>query len=248
MDRLHVATLNIRNIADRWEERLPLLLADFAALQPDVIGMQEVVFTLQQDRVIGAAGPAHYDALRAWAGRLEAGNGALVKKPLAAADVERLDLNYERSALRFRVQLPNGNRLLFCSVHLHHIPAHPELRLAQTEALIAWLDASPEHDVMVVVGDFNAHPAEPAYARLVAAGFTSAHLAANGEEPAVTWPSGLIAEGMDTDGDPYCLDYIWVRGNARVTEARVVFDRPSATDPTIYPSDHFGLSAHLEIG
>ena len=36
-DALHVATLNIRNIADRWDERLPLLLADMRSLQPDVI-------------------------------------------------------------------------------------------------------------------------------------------------------------------------------------------------------------------
>ena len=35
MDRLLVATLNIRNLADRWDERLPLLLADMAALGPD---------------------------------------------------------------------------------------------------------------------------------------------------------------------------------------------------------------------
>ena len=45
MDRLHVATLNIRNLADRWFERLPLLLADMAALQPDLLGLQEVVYS-----------------------------------------------------------------------------------------------------------------------------------------------------------------------------------------------------------
>ena len=56
MDRLHVATLNIRNLADRWDERLPLILADMAALQPDLLGLQEVVYVLQQDRLIGAAG------------------------------------------------------------------------------------------------------------------------------------------------------------------------------------------------
>jgi endonuclease/exonuclease/phosphatase family metal-dependent hydrolase len=43
MDRLHVATLNILNLADRWPERLPLILADMAALQPDVLGLQERV-------------------------------------------------------------------------------------------------------------------------------------------------------------------------------------------------------------
>ena len=34
MAQLTVATLNIRNIADRWSERLPLLLADMAAMSP----------------------------------------------------------------------------------------------------------------------------------------------------------------------------------------------------------------------
>src|SRR6478672_12182612 len=99
MDRLHVATLNIRNMADRWFERLPLLLADMAALQPDLLGLQEVVFPMQQDRLIGAAGDGHYAAHRAWAGRPEYGNALLVREPLAASDVERLDLGHSRSAL-----------------------------------------------------------------------------------------------------------------------------------------------------
>jgi hypothetical protein len=34
MDRLHVATLNIRNLADRWFERLPLLLNDMSRSSP----------------------------------------------------------------------------------------------------------------------------------------------------------------------------------------------------------------------
>jgi len=33
MDRLLVATLNILNLADRWDERLTLLMADTAALR-----------------------------------------------------------------------------------------------------------------------------------------------------------------------------------------------------------------------
>ena len=44
-------------------------------------------------------------------------------------------------------------------------------------------------DALIVVGDFNARPDEPAYARMRAAGFRSAHAEANGMEPAVTWPS-----------------------------------------------------------
>jgi hypothetical protein len=53
---------------------------------------------------------------------------------------------------------------------------------------------------------------------------------------------------MDTDGEPECLDYIWLRGAARATSARLAFDRPALEDATIYPSDHLGIAAQLEIG
>lgn len=248
MDRLLVATLNLRNLADRWDERLPLLLADMAALQPDLMGLQEVVYPLQQDRLLGAAGEAHYAAVRGWAGRPEYGNSMIVRAPLAFDGFDRLDLGLTRSAHRALVALPGGGRLLFAVTHLHHPPeAHAE-RLGQAEQLLAWLEGAPEHDAMVVVGDFNADPLEPAYARMGAAGFRSALLEGNGAEPSVTWPSGLQAPGMDTDGDPDCLDYIWLRGAAEVEEARVVFDRAAIGDPTLYPSDHFGLAARIRVG
>ena len=250
MDRLHVATLNIRNLADRWFERLPLLLADMATLQPDLLGLQEVVYVMQQDRLIGAAGDGHYGAVRGWAGRPEYGNSLLVREPLRADGTERLDLDLSRSAQRSVVTLPGGATVLVVVTHLHHLTPDETLRDDQAAAIVAWLDApeAPAGDATIVMGDFNADPAEPAPARLKAAGCWSAYETANGSEPAVTWPSGLQAPAMDTDGPPECLDYIWVRGKARVASARLAFDRPDLEDPTLYPSDHLGISARLEIG
>lgn len=248
MDRLLVATLNILNLADRWHERLPLILADMAALQPDLLGLQEVVYPMQQDRLIGAAGEGHYQAVRGWAGRPEYGNSMLVKEPLAFGAYERLDLGILRSAHRVIVPLPSGARLLFAVTHLHHPPAATEERRAQVAQLVPWLDTSPAHDAMIVVGDFNADPEEPAYAGMVAGGFRSAYRVANGAEPAVTWPSGLQAPAMDTDGIPEPLDYIWVRGAIEVEDARLAFNRPDPEDPTLYPSDHFGIAAHVRVG
>ena len=248
MDPLHVATLNIRNLADRWSERLPLLLADMAALQPDVLGLQEVVFVMQQDRLIGAAGEGRYGAIRGWAGRPEYGNSLLVSEPLAGADVERLDLGLGRAAHRARIDLPGGTTVLVAVTHLHHAVDAAVERDRQAGALLDWLASAPTADAVIAMGDFNAGPSEPTYGRMTAAGFRSAYAEANGTEPAITWPSGLQAPAMDTDGDPDCLDYIWVRGAARVESARLAFDRPDAEDPTIYPSDHVGISARLEIG
>ena len=247
MDRLHVATLNIRNLADRWNERLGLLLADMGALQPDLLGLQEVVYPMQQDRLIGSAGEGTYETLRAWAGRPEYGNSLLVRSPLPASGVERLELGLNRSAVRVMVTLDSGRRILVSVTHLHHEVDGAAERDDQARHLIDWLDGGPASDVQVVIGDFNANPAEPAAARMRSNGYRSAFAEANGAEPAVTWPSGLQAPAIDTDGDPACLDYVWIRGGVSVTSARLVFDRPDPEDATLFPSDHFGISAHLEI-
>lgn len=249
MPRLHAATLNIRNIADRWPERLPLLLADMAALQPDVIGLQEVVFAVEQDRLLGAAGAGRYEVHRGWAGRPEYGNAVLTRDTLRlAGEPERLDLGRNRSALWVPLELADGTPLAFVVTHLHHVVEDEAARDEQAAALLGWLAAHPSPGDMVVVGDFNAEPSEPTYGRMRDAGFRSAFLEANGREPDVTWPSGIQAPGMDTDGDPGCLDYIWLRGRISAVSCRLAFDRPAVGDPTLYPSDHLGLSAVLRVG
>ena len=248
MPALLAATLNIRNIADRWPERLPLLVADMAALQPDVLGLQEGVFAVQQDRLLGAAGANRYAAFRAWAGRPEYGNAILAREGLATGPGERLDLGHNRSAMWLPLAVHGGAGLAFTVTHLHHLVPDEAVRDDQVRQLVAWLDGKPEPVAQVVVGDFNAEPDEPAYRRMLDAGFRSAHLEANGAEPGVTWPSGIQAPGMDTDGEPGCLDYIWLRGPIAAESCRVVFDRQAVDDPTLYPSDHLGLVARLRVG
>jgi endonuclease/exonuclease/phosphatase family metal-dependent hydrolase len=248
VDRLHVATVNILNLADRWPERQGLIYADMAALQPDLLGLQEVVYVMHQDRLIGAAGERRYREHRAWAGRPEYGNSLLVHEDLVLADPARLDLGLGRSALRGVVTLPGGSTVLVLVTHLHHLVDGDAEREEQARQLLAWLDEVPSTDAQIALGDFNAEPVEATHRRMVGAGFRSAYAEANGAEPSLTWPSGLQAPAMDTDGDPGCLDYVWIRGAVRVTEARLVFDRPHPEDPTLYPSDHLGISARLEVG
>jgi endonuclease/exonuclease/phosphatase family metal-dependent hydrolase len=242
---VRVATINIRNLMDRWAERLPLLLADFAALQADVCAMQEVVYPLEQDRVIAAAGQAHYAIHRGPAQRPEWGNSLLIRADLDGGEVDRVELGYGRAAIRAGLRLGDGVSIVAVSVHLHHLGPDAAIREEQAGLMIDWLAGTPASDGLVVMGDFNAPPTEPAYARMIDAGFRSAYVEVNGSEPAVTWPSGLTAPGMDTDGEPACLDYIWVRGDLAVESCRLVFDRPAAGDPTLYPSDHIGLAATI---
>ena len=217
-----------------------------AALQPDLIGLQECVFSIQQDRILGVAGDGRYESRRGWAGRPEYGNAVLGKAPLQLAEGERLDLGRNRSALRVPVSRPTGAALHFVVTHLHHLGPDEAIREEQAIQLVEWL--RPDAQPLVVVGDFNAEPDEPACRVMADAGFRSAFAEANGAEPPSTWPSGIQAPGMDTDGEPGCLDYIWLRGEITVDACALAFDRPAVDDPTLYPSDHLGLQARIRVG
>ena len=97
-------------------------------------------------------------------------------------------------------------------------------------------------DARVVCGDFNATLEMP-----------SAQLMASIFRPTQTSPTAFTPL-QDTDGSvshPYgarfdrCIDSIWVAGSMAVHASGVCFNTPSATDPTLWPSDHAGVWADL---
>jgi endonuclease/exonuclease/phosphatase family metal-dependent hydrolase len=248
--QLRVATFNIRNVTDRYGERKPLLGAAFAEIEADFIGLQEVMFSApRQDDYLSAQLPGrHY---RAFTSRHEKytdfGNAILC----GVGDVlahEELRLSRGRSAHRVLVALPGQFTLWLANTHLHHKPEEPAVRVEQAADIVRWMAEAPAADLVVVVGDFNTPPHEPAYALMLDAGYRSAHFEANGAEPAVTWPSGIQAPTMDTEGEPNCLDYIWLSGQGQVVRAWVAANEHPAGDPTIFPSDHFAVVAEVETG
>ena len=251
---LRIATFNIRNITDRYEERRPLLGAAFAGINADVIGLQEVIVTdggpenPRQDDFLSSQLPErHYKAVlsrhetrRYFSNAILCGAGEIQVH-------EELRLSTGRSAQRILV-MAGETTFWFANTHLHHKPEEPWVREDQARAICAWMAEAPRADASFVVGDFNTPPHEPAYGVMTSAGYRSAFLERNGAEPAVTWPSGIQAETMDTDGDPNCLDYIWFTGAVRLHDVRLAADQHPPEDPTIYPSDHFAIVADVTIG
>ncbi|MEO6044860.1 MAG: endonuclease/exonuclease/phosphatase family protein [Tepidiformaceae bacterium] len=247
--KLTLATFNIRNINDRYKERKPLLAAGFASLNADIVGLQEVVFSEpRQDDFLSAQVPGrHYRSFDARMENFPMGGCATLVAVGEVVSHEELRLSTGRVALRVLVALPGQRMLWFANTHLHHVPADAGVREEQARAILAWMADAPAANATVVVGDFNAPPFEPAYEAMLDGGFASAFYEVHDDEPAVTWPSGIQAETMDMDGDPNCLDYIWVRGEIGVLTARVACNQPAPGDSTLYPSDHFALVAEVEV-
>ena len=98
------------------------------------------------------------------------------------------------------------------------------------------------------MGDFNATPESITYRLMTDAGFKSAHKTVHGQEPVITFPTGLQAEFMDTD-PPLCLDYIFYKGSESLVpvSAELAGNVCHPQDTTLYPSDHMALVCDFRL-
>jgi endonuclease/exonuclease/phosphatase family metal-dependent hydrolase len=163
-----------------------------------------------------------------------------------------------RTAQRLLVHVNSAEKpkLWIINVHLHSGRAAERVtaREEQIKSILAWMAPVASHaDGIILLGDFNAGPIEPAYRHLLKKGFRSCYLAKHGDEPACTFPGdgkGLLSLTKD-NGPAGTFDYIFMLGNVELAEGAEVglfADKPSATDITLYPSDHYGVYADIVVG
>lgn len=262
---LTVATLNILNDLSLWRERAPLIAEGFQVLQPDLIALQEVA--LPRDDGNNAQWIA--DQLGGYSVHLFPKTGRKGRRE-ALAILSRLPVEehvglpliaQDRVAQRVTVR-HNDARYVFANTHLYWNPLDDAPRLEQARRFLDWL---PRDTPTIVCGDFNAEPHSGTIAA-IRARFASAHEAVHGREPEYTCPTPLPRDrGMrqaarrwfarlaglllkrTNDSWRGTLDYIFVDRTAQVRQCQVVFDRPSPRDDRLYPSDHFGLMATVEV-
>lgn len=171
------------------------------------------------------------------------GIGVLTRLPVLYSD--SLPLGYGgRVALRVNVELPSRQTVDFVAVHLHHVAHDRQARLEQVMKLTGWLNLQQRVPNQIVAGDFNETPTGLAIEQM-RQGYRSAFAEVHGREPLATFPTALIQPLSDWSG---CLDYIFLSpAVGPVRAARIFCDEPDATDDTLYPSDHVGLLAEIEM-
>jgi endonuclease/exonuclease/phosphatase family metal-dependent hydrolase len=246
---IRIATLNVRNTADRWRRRRPLLVRQLVELAPHVIGLQELRSIPDQ-----AAGIRHA-VERASGGRLAYQHHATYKTGLwglweAIGTLTRLPIvdrgslalrGQYRVAQRVTVALPHAGGLL--EVYNAHLASVGEsVRTAQAGRILDWM-RSGGRAPQVLLGDFNAPPGSPTI-DLITRSLRSAHAAVHGREPSRTVPTPLRAAAA---GAGSVLDFVFVSDAVEVHDARVVFDQVEPGDGRLVASDHYGLVATVSV-
>lgn len=264
MDAFRIATLNIWNRFGPWEERLVAIRHHVKALQPDVLGLQEVLRSSQGDAldqaVCIAEGLGYEMAFGVATDEhgFPIGNAVLSRWPILESSVLPLPnegTRERRSLLCTKIQSPFGV-LPFFVTHLNWKLNEGHVRLAQVRAVVARIAAmeSAADQPAVLVGDMNAEPDadEMRYMRGLT-GFGG---------PCVRFSDAFSVAGDGTPGYTFCrrnpfaamvhepnrrIDYIFSKGpddryRGEVLDARVCFDTPVAG---VFASDHFGVIATI---
>jgi endonuclease/exonuclease/phosphatase family metal-dependent hydrolase len=262
--RLRVVTWNLWWRFGPWKERERAIAATLAALDPDVVCLQEVWI----DETTGASSArAVADALggfhvalahRHQIDGIGFGNAVVSRWPIAAHAWEALPAgeakDERRCVLRADVSGPRGVVQVF-TTHLNWRMDHSAVRQEQVRALCRFVRRAPARSFPAVLcGDLNAGPDADEIRMLT--GRTAVP-----EPPVVFFDAWEKAGPPDADGctwserNPHAgeldlarrIDYVLVGfpkagGAGHVTSCSVIGDRPV---DRVWPSDHFGVLAEL---
>ena len=244
-----VATLNLERNEKRWEERRELILQELGDLKPDLFALNEIWLPPQtarslQERAKSDLGisytlleqpradrPAHPEA-----------EGLLTRSPV-------IEQSHRFFSARDTVTLVARLEIESCLVDVyvtHLYPARHEdsLRFEQVAELLAWVKERNDIQHKIICGDCNA-TLENESMKLM-----TDHFHPTQREPTAFTPLREInGQPSHADWDRFdrCIDFIWVSKSIRVINSGRCFDKPSENDDTLWPSDHVGVWADLEL-
>jgi len=265
---ISVLTFNILHDHGDWPARAAALGAWIDRLDPDLVGLQEVLCgeALDQCRaLLGDRGyhTAYAEASRYWADReVSFGNALGSRWPITGTDILLLPRarpgdgrSESRCALAARIDAPGGP-LDLVTTHLHWRFDHGYVREKQAVELAEWIRrrAPTEGWPSILVGDLNAEPASAEIRYLTglqsidgrSTHFRDAWAVAGDGGPGITWSRANPLTHPWHEPDRR-IDYVLVGpprrdGRGLVECCRVVGDEPV---DGAWPSDHFGVYAEL---
>jgi endonuclease/exonuclease/phosphatase family metal-dependent hydrolase len=266
LDLLRVVTLNLWGDQGPVARRMPGVLRELEALQPDVVALQEVrqvpgTLPNQAETLAAALDMQWCWALATPWGGGEEGLAILSRHPIAAHAHHELPhavATERRILLGAQIDTPAG-RGAFFTTHLNYRLADGQKREDQIVAAEAIVAATESELPRVWCGDFNATPDadEMRWLRgLRSIGgrrvvYQDAWAITHPDEPGYTWarenPHTASLAFLTRDRR---IDYVLVDperrdGRGVVERAALCFTTPDETG--CHPSDHFGVVAEVRV-
>jgi endonuclease/exonuclease/phosphatase family metal-dependent hydrolase len=247
--RFRVATLNLEQDHKRWEARRDLVLEQLGSLRPDIMALNEVCIPLQTARWLQKNAKDRYaidyhliQQTRVNALSETEGEALLARLPII--ETGNFDFRTRDIAALVARLLVEQTPVDVYVTHLYASRGDDSLRLFQVQQLIGWIDNRGDAAARIVCGDFNATLDMPS-AALMATRFRPTQTAPTAFTP-LAGNDGEVSHPRRARMDR-CIDYIWVSGAMRVSESGVCFNRPSPADASLWPSDHAGVWADIEL-
>lgn len=244
-----VTTLNLEQDHKRWPLRRPLIEAEIARLKPDILALNEVSLPLQTARTLrafatSATGVPYSLVQQTRANGLSEVEGEALITAFPIVETGNLDFRTQDIVALVARLMVSGQPIDVYVTHLYRSVGEDSLRLFQVQRLLGWIDSRADSAHTIICGDFNATLDMP-----------SAALMASRFRPTQTAPTAFTPLADDKGGvsHPYwprmdrCIDYVWVSERLSVLASGTCFDRPSPDDASLWPSDHAGVWADIEL-
>jgi endonuclease/exonuclease/phosphatase family metal-dependent hydrolase len=246
---LRIATFNLEQNRKNWQRRRELIVEQLADLNPDILALNEIHIPEQTGRWLQSVARDRLEKNYCLLQQSKAGDesrqqaeGLLSRYPPR----ETVNLDYgSHNCVALAARFEIGARQLDVYVtHLIAARVDDSARQYQVEQLLKWVGMRTDADCSIVCGDFNAAP-DQLSTRLMAGTFQASQFAPTaftplrdeqGQPTHPKWPR------MDR-----CIDYVWFKGKVSLTASGVCFATPASDDPDLWPSDHVGVWADLEI-
>ena len=260
---IRVMTLNIWNSQGPYDKRMPLIIEGLQEIQPDIIGLQEVLdkSDTNPNQAELIAKELEYQYVYQGATRHTPGleGVAIVSKyPILESDSIVLPHATEeltRVLLRARIETP-VTKLDFYTTHLNWKLDEGYIREEQVLAIQHYVKKYNDGLPVIMSGDFNAKP-ESAEIRFLtgnqslkgeSAYYQDAWYMTHRHEDGYSWSykNAYTRPWLEPDRR---IDYIFVSQPTReskgiILDCHLVLNRPDLSG--VFPSDHFGMLAEIK--
>jgi endonuclease/exonuclease/phosphatase family metal-dependent hydrolase len=246
---LRIATLNLEQNHKCWQARRELIVQQLDELRPAMLALNEIHLPEQTGRWLQRSAAERLNTRYALLQQSKVGDdsrteaeGLLTRYPVTeTASLDYRSHNCVAFAARFEI---DGRLLDVYVTHLIAARVEDAARQYQAEQLLEWMQTRRDADFSVVCGDFNAAPDQP-----------SIRLMSVALRPTQTQPTAFTPL-QETGGSPThpewerfdrCIDYLWVTESIAVRASGLCFNKPAPDNPALWPSDHVGVWADLEL-